>query len=297
MWWWWRSGAWCVLRLVAATMASCPITAAVAFLVSCHLEEGEKGVEQERRPPPWILPRRCWPIWRRRWHGGNMSNWQRIYHLVVICAKLMLEVVAHLPDQTWESSLVLIETSMLRHRRRWHLLVSHTSLEASSWNQTSPSSSSPNQMTAVYWMLSPCWMRHLGVFSREGWACRAMSMSMLMVQSTYAGSDPISYHGQRWCFQWSDMAIGNSLFRRCGWAVDAVIIWSFILGLANALMLLKSTIGADRTQKIALEDLMMSWFEDFFSSHFLFMFNWLSVCACALLMHMFVYRCVIVHFW
>jgi hypothetical protein len=37
-------------------------------------------------------------------------------------------------------------------------------------------------------MSSPCWRHHLEVFSREGWAYDVVSMSMLMVQSTYAGS-------------------------------------------------------------------------------------------------------------
>jgi hypothetical protein len=171
----------------------------------------------------------------------------------------MLEVTAHLLDQTWESSLVPTERPMLQHQWWWHL-VSYTSLGVLSWNQISPCSSSLNQMTMTYLMSSPCWSHHLGVFSREDWTCRAMSMSMLLVQSTYTGFDPISYHSQRWCFQWSDMVIENSLFRKYGWVVDVVIIWS--IGLANALMLLKSTIRVDHTQKIILEDLMMSWFGD-----------------------------------
>jgi hypothetical protein len=137
----------------------------------------------------------------------------------------MLEVTTHLLDQTWESSLVSTERPMLQHQRWWHL-VSYTSLGALSWNQISPCSSSLNQMTMAYLMSSPCWSHHLGVFSREDWTCRAMSMSMLLVQSTYTGFDPISYHSQRWCFQWSDMVIENSLFRKYGWVVDIVIIWS-----------------------------------------------------------------------
>jgi hypothetical protein len=62
----------------------------------------EGGIQQERRlpPPPWILPHRCRPIWRRRWRKENMSDWWRIYHLVALYAKLILEVAAHLPDQT-----------------------------------------------------------------------------------------------------------------------------------------------------------------------------------------------------
>jgi hypothetical protein len=129
---------------------------------------------------------------------GVRETWM-IYHLVVLYVKLMLEVTIYLLDQTWESSLVPIERLMLQHRQRWHL-VSHTFLGGFVLESYLPVFELSDSDDAIYWMSSPCWRHHLGVFSREVWACRTVSVSMLMVQSTYAGSDPISYHDQRWCF-------------------------------------------------------------------------------------------------
>jgi hypothetical protein len=85
-------------------MVSCPITAVVAFLTPGHLEEEEEKGDPAREKttaadmdPPSSTSTHLEEA--LTW-GKHTPNWWRIYHLVALCAKLMLEVASHLPDQT-----------------------------------------------------------------------------------------------------------------------------------------------------------------------------------------------------